>query len=120
MSDDDVTGLVAIVINSEEIPVAPGATIAMGGPIRETIMEASGKRRERTTGFAPGKISCSAFHGPKTDLGFFRDFKGGTVLAKTDTDQVFVCKKASQIGEVESSDGMIPLTFEGQPLEQIA
>jgi hypothetical protein len=111
------TGRVTVTVDGNVLKSKPGASIKIGGVMREPIMDDQGGYNYTET-LEPSQVKCTLLHVAETDLPALRAFVDGTVHYETDTGVSYVVTGAGtgEIGEL--ANGEVEVTFNGPPAEQ--
>lgn len=114
-----LTGVVYIKIGSQLLQTLPGATLDIGGPVRNPIMGHTlyGHAEQPK----PAVVTCTIAHGADTDLLALSATQSATISFECDSGPVYVIANAFCVNPAvltSGSDSNVSLEFQGLPAEQ--
>ena len=114
-----ITGTATIRVDSKEFPTERGATLNPGGMKRTPKM--AGRRVYYNEEPVPPQLTASVLHVEELDLVNINNIRDATVLFECDNGQDYMLTGAfvTEVSELNSGDGTLPLTMSARTCERV-
>ena len=114
-------GVVDVQVDGKKLPILPGAELDMGGVTRTAVV-GDGVVHGFSEQIKPSELTCQISLAPGDSLAEINAISDATLRYETDTGQVYQSAHAflTEPAKLTAGEGgQIPLTFQGDPAEEI-